>query len=125
MSFHFPFALYLLVLLPLIPLLFRRGDSLRKAGLRHFGIPERTFFRKRRFLFRELPLMASVACLILALSGPQYGYRWEDSPSRGRDLLIALDCSKSMYAQDVPPSRMVAAKREITDLFEALKGERI
>jgi Ca-activated chloride channel family protein len=63
--------------------------------------------------------------MILALSGPQYGHRWEEAPGRGRDLIIALDCSKSMYAPDVPPSRMVAAKREIKDLLPFLRGERV
>ncbi len=125
MTFSRPFILYLLWLLPLVPLLFRWGDRVRLTGLRHFGLPEKEHSKKRRFFFRELLLLGSLGCLILALGGPQYGYRWEDTPGRGRDLLIALDCSKSMYAQDVPPSRMVGAQREIKDLLPFLRGERV
>ncbi|HPJ26898.1 MAG TPA: hypothetical protein PLA80_12195, partial [Synergistaceae bacterium] len=68
MSFESPLFLYLLLLLPLVFLLFRRGDGVRKKGLRHFGIPESVFFSGKRFLFRELALTASLACLILALA---------------------------------------------------------
>ena len=125
MTFNRPFILYLLWLLPLVPLLFRWGDRARLTGLRHFGLPEKEHSKKRRFFFRELLLLGSLGCLILALGGPQYGYRWEDTPGRGRDLLIALDCSKSMYAQDMPPSRMVGAQREIKDLLPFLQGERV
>ncbi len=125
LSFSRPLMLYLLWLLPLVPLLCRSGDLVRRTGLRHFGLSEKGLGGRRRFFLRELPLLASLACLIIALSGPLYGHRWEETPGRGRDLLIALDCSKSMYAPDVPPSRMVAAKREIKDLLPFLKGERV
>ena len=103
LNFSRPLILYLLWFLPLVPLLFRVGDRVRRTGLRHFGLSEKGLGGKMRFFFRELLLLGSLACLILALSGPQYGHRWEEAPGRGRDLLIALDCSKSMYAPDVPP----------------------
>ena len=62
---------------------------------------------------------------IFALSGPQYGFKWEDIHRRGVDLVIALDCSRSMTATDIAPSRLERAKREIVDLLNMMTGDRV
>lgn len=62
---------------------------------------------------------------IIALSGPEYGYTWQKIERRGVDIIIALDCSKSMLARDIKPSRLERAKREIYDLLNMLQGDRI
>ncbi len=63
--------------------------------------------------------------LILALTQPRWGYRWEDLTQEGVDIIIALDVSKSMLAQDIKPNRLERAKHKIADLLNMLEGDRI
>jgi len=81
------------------------------------------FDPKRRWIKFLLIVLAS-GFLILALSGPQFGYRWEKTSQKGVDIMIALDCSKSMLAKDILPSRLERAKREIIDLLQMMKSDR-
>ena len=61
---------------------------------------------------------------VVALAGPLAGYRWEKTTQKGVDIMIALDCSRSMLAQDVHPTRLTRAKREIIDLTRLLHSDR-
>jgi Ca-activated chloride channel homolog len=79
---------------------------------------------KRRWIRAGL-ILSSMALITVALSGPQYGYKWETVERRGIDIMIALDCSKSMLAKDVSPNRLERAKRKIYDLLDMLQGDRI
>ena len=63
--------------------------------------------------------------LLFAAVGPQWGFKWEEVKHRGVDLIIALDVSKSMLAEDVKPNRLERAKLAIRDLLPLLKGDRI
>jgi len=79
---------------------------------------------KRRWIRAGL-LLLSIALITVALSGPQYGYKWETIERKGVDIMIALDCSKSMLAKDIHPNRLERAKRKIYDLLDMLQGDRI
>jgi Ca-activated chloride channel homolog len=70
-------------------------------------------------------LLGVVLFIILALTGPQYGYRWQKIERKGIDIILALDCSKSMLATDIQPTRLERAKHEIIDLLNMLEGDRI
>ena len=61
----------------------------------------------------------------IALARPQWGMHWEEKKNKGIDILIALDVSKSMLAQDVSPDRLGFAKDEIRDFVKDLKGDRV
>ena len=63
--------------------------------------------------------------LILALSQPRWGYYWKDLEQKGVDIIIALDVSSSMLAQDIKPNRLERAKHKIADLLNMLEGDRI
>ena len=63
--------------------------------------------------------------LFLALTRPQWGYNWEDIKQEGVDIIIALDVSRSMLAEDIKPNRLERAKRKIADLLNMLKGDRV
>ncbi|MGD8703293.1 MAG: VWA domain-containing protein [Desulfosarcina sp.] len=78
----------------------------------------------RRWIKAAL-LMASVLFVAIALAGPKYGFRWREIRQRGVDIVIALDCSRSMTAADVQPSRLERAKREVFDLLAMLQGDRV
>ena len=67
----------------------------------------------------------AITFLVLALSNPRWGYHWEDLEQKGVDIIIALDVSNSMLAQDIKPNRLERAKYKITDLLNMLEGDRI
>lgn len=77
----------------------------------------------RRWIKAVLMTLAA-GCFIVALSGPQWGYKWEKINEKGVDIMIALDCSKSMLAEDIKPDRLERAKREIVDLLHMMKSDR-
>jgi len=61
----------------------------------------------------------------IAISGPRYGFKWQEIEQKGVDIIIALDCSRSMMASDIQPTRLDRAKREVYDLLGMLEGDRI
>jgi len=63
--------------------------------------------------------------LILTLAEPKWGFQIQEVKRRGVDLVIALDLSNSMLAQDVKPSRLQRAKLEIESLLKVIKGDRV
>ncbi|MBI2571399.1 MAG: VWA domain-containing protein [Candidatus Schekmanbacteria bacterium] len=70
-------------------------------------------------------VLAGALFTVIALARPQWGYHWEDVHREGVDIVIAVDVSDSMLAQDVEPNRLERAKREITDLLQMLDGDRV
>jgi Ca-activated chloride channel family protein len=56
---------------------------------------------------------------------PQWGTQTIELAERGIDIMVLLDCSRSMLAQDVTPNRLERAKTDILDLLNALHGDRI
>lgn len=79
---------------------------------------------RKRALKVSLIFLAVIFCL-LALMRPQWGFQWEEVKRKGVDILIALDTSKSMLAEDVKPSRFERSKLAIEDLVRKLKGDRV
>jgi len=69
-------------------------------------------------------LIFALVFLCIAISGPLVGYKWEKIEQKGVDIMIALDCSRSMLCQDIKPSRLQRAKREIIDLLRIMKSDR-
>ncbi len=103
----------------------RRRDIMRRFSSDH-GLEAIVSDRVdgRRWIKGSL-LMAAVLFSVLALAGPKYGYRWQEIHQRGVDLIIALDCSRSMTATDIQPNRLERAKREVFDLLAMLQGDRV
>lgn len=70
-------------------------------------------------------LTLSLAFLLLALARPQWGYEETETESEGRNLLLAIDTSRSMLATDLLPNRIVRAKLAAKDIIAALPEDRI
>ena len=122
--------LYLVWILPAMVLLavysFRKKDQLlglfSDPHLWGHLMPE---IYRRRQVFKFLLLLAGVGLLLMALLRPQWGFHWEEVKRRGVDILVAVDVSESMLAEDIKPNRLERAKREITDFVNMLEGDRI
>lgn len=69
--------------------------------------------------------LGALACVVVALAEPVMGGQEIDLEAEGVDLVLAVDLSRSMDAQDVDPSRLERARREILDLTERLQGDRV
>jgi len=76
-------------------------------------------------VFRIIFLLLSLTFLVIAAAGPQWGKELEEISRRGIDVIIALDTSRSMMAQDIKPSRLDKAKKEIMNFLDRLKGDRV
>jgi Ca-activated chloride channel homolog len=70
-------------------------------------------------------LVAAVVCLILALARLQWGFDWEEVKQRGLDIVVAIDSSKSMLAEDIAPNRLARAKLAALDLMQRAKADRL
>lgn len=69
--------------------------------------------------------LLGLTTLIIGLAGPKIGTEVREVQRKGVDVMIALDLSLSMKAEDVSPSRLDKAKYEISRLLERLKGDRV
>lgn len=78
----------------------------------------------RQYVKTALLLLALVF-VVLALTGPRWGVFYEEVERKGVDIVIALDVSRSMLAEDIAPNRLERAKLAISDLLEQLDGDRI
>lgn len=74
---------------------------------------------------KSISLYAGIALLIIAAAGPKIGTEVREVKRQGVDLLIGLDLSDSMNAEDVKPSRLEKAKYEISRLIDRLDGDRV
>jgi Ca-activated chloride channel family protein len=122
--------LYLLILVPVFGLLLAWFILWRKKALDRFGeisvirqlMPEHS---TGRLVFKFILLMISYSMLVLALADPQTGSKLEKIQRKGIDLMIALDVSNSMLAQDIRPSRLERSRQAIARLIDQLEGDRI
>ncbi|HQU30882.1 MAG: VWA domain-containing protein [Planctomycetia bacterium] len=122
--------LYLLAVIPVLSLgyflafkkkirdlnTFASLELLQKTGLS---------IHKKKLWFKAVFIILGIFFLVMALIEPKWGYHWEDVEKKGIDIIIAVDTSRSMLADDVKPNRLEMAKREIEDLLRVLKGDRI
>lgn len=69
--------------------------------------------------------IAAAALLAMALARPQFGTRVETVRRQGQDVIVALDVSRSMYAEDLTPNRLERAKLEAGRIVQRLDGDRI
>lgn len=80
--------------------------------------------RRRQWLGVALLALCG-ACLTLALMRPQWGETLVESQRASADIMILLDVSRSMLAEDVAPSRLGRAKADLRDLLALLDGDRV
>ncbi len=122
--------LFLIWAVPAAVLMFIYGNRKRRKILSCYCSPKGLEMLvpnadQRARQIKNFLILLILTLIAVSLSGPQYGYRWEEIERKGIDIIVALDCSKSMLATDIKPSRLDRAKREIYDLLNILKGDRI
>ncbi len=74
---------------------------------------------------KQALLILGVAGIAIALARPQMGFNWQEVKRKGIDIMIAVDTSKSMLANDVAPNRLERSKLGIADFVSRLEGDRV
>jgi Ca-activated chloride channel family protein len=82
-------------------------------------------FKTKRSGRRTVLRLLALLCIGLALTRPQWGTHWEEVKQRGLDIIVVLDTSKSMLAEDIKPNRLKQAQWAVRDFVKHLKGDRI
>ena len=79
----------------------------------------------RRLRLKAVVSVAALTVLVLALAGPRWGQNYREVRRKGSDVVVAVDLSASMLAEDIAPNRLTQAKRELGLLIEGLEGDRV
>lgn len=130
MTFGAPHWFWILLAIPALFALFVHAERQATLRLREF-VSERllpnlagTVDRRRRIVRFALVLLGLVLA-ITALAKPRWGYTYDDVKRRGLDLILAVDTSRSMLSNDVPPNRLQRVKLATQDLVSELQGDRV
>lgn len=130
LTFGAPHWLWALLVLPLIAGLFlwshRRGQALvaKIVAVRLRDQLSGSVSPLRRILRASL-LLVSLALAIVSLAQPRLGFTEKETKQKGRDVIVAIDTSRSMLATDVAPTRLARAKLFTQDLVALLQGDRV
>ncbi len=130
MKFANPEMFYLLILLPLLALLFVRLNKSASKRMEKFAsqmLLQRLIIGvdKKIILIKFSIFLAALAVLIVALARPQFGVEPRQVKRVGVDIMVLLDTSLSMAAEDIAPNRLTKAKKEIERLADRLEGNRM
>lgn len=122
--------LYLLLLIPLLAILYALVARRRRHLLAKFGnlellkglMPD---FSRGRLRLKFVLYLLAFACVVLAAARPQFGSKLREEKSKGVEMMLVVDVSNSMLAEDFEPNRLERTKYAIGKLFEGLQQERV
>ncbi len=123
-------VLWLLWALPVLAGLYGYSFYRKRRALEAFASHEllgriNAQYSMKRQAGKAVLLLLAATAVIAALTGPGWNPRPEKIQRRGRDLVILLDVSRSMLAEDIYPNRLERAKLSISELIDALQGDRV
>jgi Ca-activated chloride channel family protein len=130
MKFALPDFLWLLLLTPLAGWLLWQAARQRQKLMASFVHPRlleslTAGLSPVRRRIRYVCLLAALALLAIAIARPQWGFQWEEVKQRGLDIVVAIDTSRSMLAEDIKPNRLERAKLAALDLVQQARSDRV
>lgn len=126
-TFAYPLFLWLLILIPILIFLYAFRDTMGSiyiSSAENFsGIKKsvKEYLRQAMFAFKLL----AIVLLIVCLARPQSTTSWKNISTEGIDIVLAMDISASMLAQDFKPNRLEASKEVAIDFIDARPNDRI
>jgi len=128
--FSNPEYLYLLAAIPMFILLLLAGRSRQRKRLKLYGNPEllgqlMPDLSKRRPVLKAILQLAAITVCVFMIAGPQFGSKKEKTTRKGAEIMIALDVSNSMLAEDITPNRLEKSKQLISKLVDKLSNDKI
>ncbi len=130
LRFQYPYLLNglwgVFLLIAFFVFVFRQKEALLKR-LGHLEMIKKMLpgFRKKRVMAKSILFIVAYIFLVIAAADPQIGTKLEEVKREGLDIIVALDVSMSMKAEDIAPNRLEKAKHEISKLIDILHGDRI
>ncbi len=122
--------LHFLWLLPVAALALVVYGRQRKKAMERFADPQ--FLarltgkeQRRKGFFKSFFLLSALGLMVFALAGPRWGSHYQEVSQKGVDIMILVDVSPSMLVEDVDPSRLERARREIMDFLRVVQGDRV
>ncbi len=123
-------ALYLLLLIPVLIVIFIIIQLVRKRSIKQFGhievlkelMPDASGSRP---IIKFILLIFAFVALIFTIARPQFGSKLKEVKRKGVEIMIALDVSNSMLAEDIKPNRLERAKRAIANMVNKLDDDKI
>lgn len=130
MDFAAPIYLNCFIPLILVGLLLFALNRRREAAIARLGMPAlitrlSASVNRRGRRWQMILWFAALTLLIIALARPRWGTQVEYIDRQGVEIMVVLDVSESMLAEDVKPNRLARAKLEITELMDRLEGNEI
>lgn len=131
MHFGAPLLFYLLWILPVLLLLMTWAFRQKRRAIQTFGDSADLMKRltrsvhRRRQLLRCLMALLGLAFVILAMTRPQFGRTLQMTTRTGIDVVVVIDLSSSMLAEDLKPNRLERAKFAVSEIIDALEGDRV
>jgi len=125
-----PDFLYLLLMLPVMVIFFILNEARKRKLLKRIGdgelvnrlIPDMSKVRPSvKFILQ----LIGIALMIIILARPQFGSKLEEIKKEGVEVIIAMDVSNSMLAEDIQPNRLTRAKQALTRLIDNLDNDKI
>lgn len=128
--FAHPELLYLLIIIPLLIVFYVIMVAKKKKAIAEFGNPEllrplMPLLSFKRGVWKMVMLVIALFFVIVGVAGPQFGSKLQQVNKKGVELMIALDVSNSMLAQDIKPNRLEKAKMAISRMVEKLTNDKI
>ncbi len=122
--------LYLLLLVPLLTGVFIYSVRERRKRMARFGDPETLAqltpdVSPRRIRLKFELLMLAVSCMVVALAHPQLGSKLKEVQREGIEIMLAIDVSNSMLAEDFEPNRLERTKYAVNRLLDGIEEDKI
>lgn len=122
--------IYLLFLIPVLLIVFIINRQIKKRSLNKFGDPEiinrlTPMISSVRPVVKFLLIIFALIFIIIGMARPQFGSKLEKIKRKGIEIVIALDVSNSMLAEDIKPNRLEKAKQAIARMVEKLTDDKI
>jgi len=125
-----PQYLWLLLAVPAMLLLFGASMRARRRRIARFGNPETLRelmpdVSTGRVVVKFILFCTAAALLVVAAARPQFGSKLREEKARGIEMMLAVDVSNSMLAEDFEPNRLERTKYAINKLFDGLRQDRV
>ena len=128
--FEEPAYLYLLLLLPLLAAFYLYSNYRRRKAIRKFGDPILMAqlmpdVSKYRPDVKFWMVFAAIGLFAVLLARPQFGSKLETVKRQGVEIMVCLDVSNSMLAEDVSPDRLSKAKQMLSKLTDGFSNDKV
>ncbi|GHV47298.1 hypothetical protein FACS1894181_00470 [Bacteroidia bacterium] len=125
-----PDYLYLLLVVPALALFYVLATVRKKKALKKFGNPELlaalmpdVSYKRQHWKFWLL--LGAVAVVVFVIAGPQFGSKLETVKRQGVEIMVCLDVSNSMLAEDLSPNRLEKAKQMLSRLTDGFENDKV